>query len=134
MNTDLSNTARCYGLYDNDMIIGFCAVIHFPHPNNSRIKHIHRLVIHPDYQGIGLGKRLLNFVAQMYFEQNFDVFLITSAKNLIFGLNRDVHWGCTHYGKMQWDKSKTADKNLKASSSKNRITASFKYLSKKEVK
>ena len=55
LNTDLSATARCYGLYDKDMIIGFCAVIHFPHPNNPRIKHIHRLVIHPDYQDIGIG-------------------------------------------------------------------------------
>lgn len=111
------------------MLIGFCAVIHFPHPNNPKLKHIHRLVIHPDYQGIGLGKKLLNFVAELYAKQQYDVRLITSAKNLIFGLNHDKNWGCTNYGKFKIT-NKTADKALVKSSSKERITASFKYIGK----
>ena len=57
MNTEISSSARNYGLYDKNVLIGFCSVIHFPHPKNKMIKHIHRLVIHPDYQGIGLGKK-----------------------------------------------------------------------------
>lgn len=108
------------------MLIGFCAVIHYPHPKNTRLKHIHRLVIHPDYQGIGLGKKLLNFVAKLYAKQNYDVRLITSAKNLIFGLNRDKNWGCTNYGKFKI--SNVGDKKLARSSSKERITASFKFI------
>ncbi len=111
------------------MLIGFCAVIHFPHPNNPKLKHIHRLVIHPDYQGIGLGKKLLNFVAELYAKQKYDVRLITSAKNLIFGLKHDKNWGCTNYGKHKTP-SKTGMKILAKSSSKERITASFKYIGK----
>lgn len=127
LNTDLSTTAQCYGLYDGEMIIEFCAVIHFPHPKNPKIKHIHRLVIHPDYQGIGLGKKLLNFVADMYHKQGFTVAIITSAKNLIFGLKKDAHWGCTQYGRFKIT-NRTADAGLVKSSSKDRITASFRYI------
>lgn len=134
MNTALNSGAYCYGLYDGDMIIGFCSVIHFPHPTNPKIKHIHRLVIHPDYQGIGLGKKLLNFVAELWKQKGYDVSLITSAKNLIFGLNKDSHWGCTHYGKLTWNKSKTAIRSLVIASSKDRITASFKYIGEKGKK
>lgn len=111
------------------MLIGFCAVIHFPHPHNTKIKHIHRLVIHPDFQGIGLGKKLLNFVAKLYAKQQYDVRLITSAKNLIFGLNHDKNWGCINYGKFKIT-NRTADKGLAKACSKERITASFKYIGK----
>lgn len=126
LNTDLSTSAHCYGLYDENQIVGFCAVIHFPHPNNPRIKHIHRLVVHPDYQGIGLGKKLLNFVSDIYHKQQYDVVIITSAKNLIFGLKNDKNWSCTFYGRQKITK-RTADPALVKSSSKNRIVASFKY-------
>ena len=47
--------AKCYGLYDNDEIIGFLAVRHMPHPDNDHIKMVHRFVVLPDYQGIGIG-------------------------------------------------------------------------------
>lgn len=127
MNTEISSSARNYGLYDKDILIGFCSVIHFPHPRNKMIKHIHRLVIHPDYQGIGLGKKLLNFVSDLYYNQKYDVRLITSAKNLIYGLNRDYHWKCTNYGRFKIDNA-TAEESLTKSSSKDRITASFKYM------
>lgn len=133
LNTELSSAAKCYGLYDKNMIIGFCAIKHFPHPRNPKIKHIHRLVIHPDYQGIGLGKRLLNFVAQLYDNDGYDVVLITSAKNLIAGLKNDANWGCTHYGRYKIS-NRTADKSLAASSSKNRITASFKFIGEERRK
>lgn len=126
LNSEISNAAKCYGLYDKKMLIGFCAVIHFPHPKNPRIKHIHRLVIHPDYQGIGLGKKLLNFVSELYAKQKYQVTIITSAKNLILGLQKDNHWACTHYGKFVIG-NETADAGLKKSSSKNRRTASFIY-------
>lgn len=129
MNTDLSNSAKCYGLYDKEMLIGFCAIIHYPHPKNPKIKHIHRLVIHPDYQGIGLGKKLLNFVSQIYKEKGFDVTLITSAKNLIYGLNRNSHWKCIRYNRVVYPvtPSDTVTNKLKAHSSEDRITASFRY-------
>lgn len=63
------NSCKCYGLYDNDTIIGFLAVIHQPHPKNTKLKRVSRLVILPDYQGIGLGTKFLNKIAEMYSEE-----------------------------------------------------------------
>ena len=53
------------------------------------------------------------------------------AKNLIFGLKNDAHWGCIHYGKFKIN-NKTADIGLKAASSKDRITASFKFIGERK--
>lgn len=49
-----------YILYDEYYNkIGICAFIHFPH-NKIKLIKVHRLVILPDYQGIGLGNKMLS--------------------------------------------------------------------------
>lgn len=96
LNSDLSNAAKCYGLYDVDEIIAFIAVVHQPN-KNSRIKRVTRLVVHPDYQGIGIGTKFLNVIAKMYSEKGYDFSIVTSAKNLIRSLLHDKHWILTRY-------------------------------------
>ena len=90
MNFDISNAAQCYGLYDHDEIVAFIGVIHFPHPRNKKIKKVTRLVVLPDYQGIGLGVAFLNMVAEIY--KDYDFRITTSAKNLIYALNKHKNW------------------------------------------
>ena len=126
---DLNGSAQCYGLFDGENIVGFCAVTHFPHPRNKKIKHCHRLVILPDYQGIGLGTKFLAEIAQMYADQGFDFSITTSAKNLMQALNRRKEWVCQHYGHMGLITSKTGMKQLNKTSSNNRNTATFFYKS-----
>ena len=123
LNHDLNNTAQCYGLFDGENIIGFCAVLHFPHPNNAKLKHCHRLVILPDYQGIGLGIKFLSEVAKLYAKQGFDFSITTSARNLMQGLNRRKEWICSNYGN-----SKSYSQNYNRignASSHKRTTATF---------
>lgn len=52
----------------------------------------------PEYQGIGIGKKFLDIIANIYFEQGYDVKITTSAKNLIFGLTSSNKWTLTRYG------------------------------------
>lgn len=87
---------------------------------------MHRLVILPDYQGIGLGTKLLNKVAEIY--TNFDFTIITSAKNLINALNKDENWYFKRYGRKKFNKS--MKKELQKSFRRNVKTASFLYIPK----
>jgi len=66
-------------------ICGFIAIINFPHPIKS-YKKVHRLVVLPDYQGLGLGKILLNEVAKTYKEP---FAITTSQPTLIAALQKD---------------------------------------------
>jgi len=56
------NTKACYGLFQNENQIGFiCFTNYTPIRKGSRpIYHWNRLVIHPDYAGLGLGLRFAN--------------------------------------------------------------------------
>jgi len=123
LNKTISNSAQTYGLYDGEMIIGFIGILHFPHSNNKRIKRVTRLVILPDYQGIGLGTQFLTEIAKLY--DDYDFTIITSAKNLIHSLNRNKNWHLKRYNITKG--GKTTDRAMKKSLRKVK-TASFQYV------
>ena len=102
--------------------------MHFPHPINKKIKRVTRLVILPDYQGIGLGTKFLNFIADFYAKQGFDFRIVTSAKNLIYALNRNKKWVLKRYEKVGLPKGETANKALKRNVRTNVKTASFLFV------
>lgn len=110
------------------MIVGFLAVIHFPHPKNKKLKRAHRLVILPDYQGVGLGTRFLTCVADMYNRKGFDFRITTTAKNLVASLQRRNNWKCVFFGRHKSNNS--CLKRLKRSMRKVTVTQ-FMYIGNK---
>ena len=112
-------------MYDRDNIIGFCGVLHQPN-KNPKLKRCSRIVILPDYQGIGLGYKFLTEIAEMYARKGFDFSIVTSAKNFIFKLYNSPKWTITHVGvnkctspKSRIDQNRASKRNVK--------TASFRY-------
>lgn len=102
--------------------------MHFPHPINKRIKKIHRFVVLPDYQGIGIGGIFLDNIAKIYQNKGFDVRIVTSAKNLIHKLDKSKKWRLIHWG-IKKGGNKTENKSLLKSHRKVK-TATFKYIFK----
>ena len=49
----------------NDNLAAFMAIITFPRPIRP-YKKVHRLVVLPDYQGLGLGTLFLNRIAAIH--------------------------------------------------------------------
>ena len=126
MSFDISNSAQCYGLYDHDEIVAFIGVIHFPHPKNKKIKKVTRLVVLPDYQGIGLGVAFLNTIAEIY--KDYDFRITTSAKNLIYALNNHKNWRLEKFKRF---KMPVGLKKSMAKTFRGHVkTASFIYVSK----
>ena len=112
-------------MYDKEEIIGFLAVLHQP-STNKKLKRVSRLVILPDYQGIGLGKKFLEFIANEYVKLGWDFSIITSAKNLIWTLRKSDKWCLYRYSRIKNDencKSKI-EKNIRH---RDCYTASFMY-------
>lgn len=106
------------------------AVIHFPHSKNKRIKKIHRLVVLPDYQGLGIGKVFLDFVAKIYTKKGADVAITTSHPALAKSLFKNNNWFCTRNTRNTRNKGYLG-KNLNKTLSSKRITYTFKFYEKK---
>ena len=125
LNTEIADCCVCYGLYDEENIIGFIAIIHQPHPINKKLKRVSRLVILPDYQGIGLGTKFLNEIAKLYINQGYDFSIVTSAKNLINALRKNDKWILSAYKKTK--KPKTGNIELNRKLRDNVYTGRFIY-------
>ena len=121
---EIQKGSKCFALDYKNYTIGFVAVTHFPHPKVANFKKIHRMVVLPDFQGIGIGKKLLNAVADIFQKQEQRVLITTGALSFIHSLDRTDEWTLTRkLGKVGESKGM-----LKGTTSKNRETASFEYL------
>lgn len=72
-------------------------MLHQPHYKILNLKRVHRFVILPDYQGIGLGTMFLNIIAEYITKQGNEFCIVTSAKNMVGALYKSDKWFCTNY-------------------------------------
>ena len=103
-------------------------VLHQPHSSNKKIKRVSRLVILPDYQGIGLGYKFLNSVAKKYSQYGYDFSIVTSAKNLIMKLYESNYWRLNRLSITKSSSSKDALDFKRSSIRAKCKTASFFYV------
>lgn len=122
-----NNSARVFLAFVNNELAGFCSVLHFAHPIEKRFKKIHRLVVMPNYQGIGVGMTLLNEVALYFKKINNRVIITTSTKALVFALKKSKLWRLKRSGRTKNTKRGSTRKSYDASISKTRNTTSWEY-------
>ena len=127
MNTELSAACRCFGVYDGDNIIAFMGVLHQPHGSNKKIKRVSRMVVLPDYQGVGIGYKFLNVIAKLYTDQGFMFTIVTSAKNLIMKLSKAPDWTMYRLGTSDCTSPKSRIDYNRSSARSLCKTAGFKY-------
>lgn len=95
-------------------------------------KRVHRLVVLPDYQGIGIGTRFINEVTKHYIESGFNMNLTTTTPALVHALSRDKNWALHRFGRSTGSyrsflKYGLHTKHLADAKSNNRITYSFNW-------
>jgi GNAT superfamily N-acetyltransferase len=93
----------------------------------TRYYRVSRLVVLPDYQGIGVGKRLLNFIAELYTSQTkIPFYILTSNPQIIRG--KLDNWKITRVGHASRGQGNTRINNeIQSSLSRKRITVSLQY-------
>lgn len=89
---------------------------------------VSRLVVLPDYQGIGVGKRLLKYIAELYNSQTkMPFYILTSNPQVIRGNLKK--WKIKRFGHASKGREDTRiNKELRRSLSRNRITVSLEYV------
>lgn len=130
MSNDLNNSAKCFIGEINDNIVGFCAVLHFPHPKVKNIKRVHRLVVLPDFQGLGIGHAINTAIAQIYKSKGFRFRITGSNKSLFFKMKEDTRWKIDRKGRSASITKKSKIQGLRESTKFNSLSYSYEYIGK----
>ena len=94
-----SNTTNIFLLLnENQDKVGFIAFRVFPHPRIA-LEKIHRLVILPDYQGIGLGNSFLSKTCALHFkEKNKTISITTNLIKFTNSIKKNKDFICFYCG------------------------------------
>ena len=102
-------------------------------PANPGKKRIHRLVVLPDYQGIGVGSQFISRIAEEYKKKGDTMYLQTSSPALLHSLKKHPGWLLFRAGRSGVTSSLLKISgggvgNLLECSSGSRVTYSFRYI------
>lgn len=129
LSRSLNCTARCFMATWNGTPVGFASYLHLP-GKDKRLKREHRTVVLPDFQGVGIGNALSEWLGGHVRGLGFRFVSTTSHPAMIRHRLKSAKWRRT---------SKIGHKNghsgatksgtrMKASGSATRITGSFEYV------
>lgn len=131
MNTELATSSSCYEAFINNVAVAFFSVI--PYPSNTKEDRKlgkpcyrgHRLVVLPDFQGISLGNKLSEYIANYYHNKGFSFYISSSIPSLISARIRSGKWILCRKGRIA-----SSTGNIQTQT-QCRFTASFKYIGEK---
>lgn len=95
MSPNLHKGAQCFAAFIGDRCVAFTSYIHFAHPSHKNIKKGHRLVVHPDWQGLGIGGILDNWLGQYLYELGFYYYCTVAHPAMIAFYSRSPRWKMT---------------------------------------
>ncbi|MCI0492744.1 MAG: GNAT family N-acetyltransferase, partial [Planctomycetes bacterium] len=124
LNASLHRGAQCYLATWNDVPVCFCATL--PMVGYKGRRRFTRIVTLPDYQGIGIGMRVVEAVADICIAENQRINVISTHPSLIRHCSRSPLWrtACVR-------KAGDGDRNRnipRCKTAKGRARVSFEYV------
>jgi ABC-type ATPase with predicted acetyltransferase domain len=93
----LNVSAKCFLFEFNGKPIAICCVLNTPRNNNPNGVAISRIVVMPDYQGLGIGSKICNFIGGVFKNNGNDVYIKTANPSLGEYFNNSTNWvGTSH--------------------------------------
>lgn len=123
LNGALNPTAQNYIALWDETPVGFCSVLAMIGKKGHR--RIHRLVVLPDFQGVGIGTKLLETVAHLYAQQGCRMSITSGNPALIHHCKASEKWRNVDFHGAGSKKRNTNVPSYKDSS--QRAVASFEY-------
>lgn len=109
LSNDLNLASQCYLAKIDNTPVAFCAAISMPHNIIRNAYREHRLVVLPDYQGFGIGRKFSEWVGEQMIKKGKRFFAVT------------VHYGLGKYrnSSSKWKKTRSNGRFINKSENGN---------------
>ena len=97
LSADLNPAVDCYLATWGDQPVAFVAVV--PHIGKRNYRRVSRIVVLPDFQGIGIGGEVVDAICRLYRDRGMRVGITTSHPAMISHLKRSRQWRLTNFRK-----------------------------------
>jgi len=126
MSPNLHTAAKCFVATVDGDLCAFVSYFHYPHPTAKDLKFGHRVVVLPDYQGLGIASRLMNWVGQYVSDQGFRFRSAAAHPGMIALYSRSPRWREVKAAKKIQTSSKSMMKKQNLST-RRFVIRSFEY-------
>lgn len=126
LTANIHKAARCFVATWRGAPVAFTSYIHFPHPKVVGAKREHRTVVLPDYQGVGIGNAMSEWLGEHLRAKGLRFLSTTSHPAMIRHRHRSPRWRVNRIGHTSPVYSNT--KSLLKTQSCSRITAGCEYV------
>jgi hypothetical protein len=123
LTSNLNKSSRCFLACWNNVPVGFYAVLSMPSGTLKNAWRGHRLVVLSDYQGLGIGNRLSEWVGNLLLSEGKRFFCKTANMKLGEYRNKSPKWKPT-------SKNKKPRKSQEVSKNYNNLV-DFSFLEKR---
>lgn len=129
MTSTIHPASNCFGGWLDGKLVAFNAYQHFPHPHNKRIKLGNRLVVLPDYQGLGIGGRFDDWLGEYVTRLGYEYHSVVAHPAMIHHYMNSPLWEYrgTGRGKPGGSTSIKSTRAHFAAVSVKRIVSTFVY-------
>ena len=127
LSSDLHGSAACFCAFVEDQPAAFTAVLPFPHPKRSGWRE-HRTVCLPDFQGVGIGNAMSEFVASLYRASGKPYFSTTSHPAMIRHRCKSKLWAMKRQPSRTARGGASSKNDLEKKHATGRLSASFEYI------
>jgi ABC-type ATPase involved in cell division/GNAT superfamily N-acetyltransferase len=134
LSTKLHTAAHSFVALYEGRPVAFDSYLHFPHPKVSDIKIGHRLVVLPDYQGLGIGGRFEEWLGEYLHTRGYRYHNVTAHPALIAYCLRSPRWRLTSKAAALSDRKKKITSevvprfNRKQREARRLATVTFEYI------
>lgn len=127
LDTNINNAAVCFCALFEGQPVAFTAVLSWPHPTAPRWRE-HRTVCLPDFQGVGIGNALSDFVASLYRATGKPYTSVTANPAMIGYRARSPKWCMRSAPKLHEKAGASSTSQVSRFIATTRLTASFDYV------
>lgn len=130
MSAEFNKDAKFYLIYWNDVLVAMNSVLPIPSGTSKYSYRSHRLVVLPDFQGLGIGTKLNEFFGKYYVEHGNKYFMRTTHVRLKRNMSDSKVWRATATnGKLRTNVNDDIEKKkIKIKFDDKRVAASFEYM------